>query len=133
MSAVSGSAPGWHPDPAGRWQLRWWDGSAWTAQVASGGRQASDPVPGDEATADLVNRVVAAALGYVDLAETLPGSVSDATVAPALWRDAEARRDILVLASGHLAALERRAPDRTRARALAYLTKALENPPPLPR
>ena len=22
--------PGWHPDPAGRYRLRWWDGAAWT-------------------------------------------------------------------------------------------------------
>lgn len=24
-------APGWYPDPAGRPQLRWWDGGAWSA------------------------------------------------------------------------------------------------------
>ena len=132
MRLVGRAAPGWHPDPSGHWQVRWWDGSAWTDHVASGGRQARDPAPGGEDTADLVNRVVAAALSYVDLAQTLPDSV-ESTVVPALWRDAEARRDILVLAQGHLAALERRGSDRARVRALAYLAKALENPPLLPR
>ncbi|MEJ7844442.1 MAG: DUF2510 domain-containing protein [Acidimicrobiales bacterium] len=39
------SAPGWHPDPAGRFAQRYHDGSGWTEHVvdAQGGR-ASDPV-----------------------------------------------------------------------------------------
>ena len=126
-------APGWHPDPSGRWQVRWWDGSTWTDQVASGGRRAADPAPGGEATADLVNRVVATALGFVDLAETLPDSVTDASVTPALWRDAATRRDILLLAHGHLAALEQQGSEPARAKALTYITKALDNPPVMPR
>jgi len=133
MRHVDAVAPGWHPDPSGRWQVRWWDGSAWTDQVASGGRRGNDAVPGDEATSDLVNRVVAAALSFVDLAESIPDSVPYTTVIPALWREAGTRRDLLVLAHSHLAALEQQGSDHARARALAYITSALDNPPPLPR
>ncbi len=28
---------GWHPDPAGRADYRWWDGTAWTSSIAAGG------------------------------------------------------------------------------------------------
>ena len=42
---------GWKSDPFGRYELRYWDGSAWTAHVSSGGNQATDePVPGDPAS-----------------------------------------------------------------------------------
>lgn len=34
----------WHPDPMGRHQLRYWDGSEWTAHVADDGVTSSDPV-----------------------------------------------------------------------------------------
>ena len=30
------SPPAWHPDPIGRFRLRYWDGSAWTASVVHG-------------------------------------------------------------------------------------------------
>jgi uncharacterized protein YxjI len=33
---------GWYPDPAGRHESRWWDGSRWTEHVASHGRQGTD-------------------------------------------------------------------------------------------
>jgi len=33
----------WYPDPSGRHEHRYWDGSQWTAHVASHGRQSSDP------------------------------------------------------------------------------------------
>jgi uncharacterized protein YxjI len=36
---------GWHPDPSGRHELRYWDGR-WTEHVASGGKQAYDMLPG---------------------------------------------------------------------------------------
>ena len=38
------SAGGWHPDPTGRHQHRWWDGTQWTDQVADGGVTATDPM-----------------------------------------------------------------------------------------
>lgn len=43
--------PGWYPDPAGRFQARYWDGAWWTHRVASRGVEAVDPLPG--ATAGL--------------------------------------------------------------------------------
>jgi len=122
---VAGTAPGWHPDPAGRWQLRWWDGAAWTDQVATGGRVGTDPLLAGDATAELVNRVLSSALGYADLGEP----VADETVTAALWRDAETRREILVLARGHLADLEQQGAEPARGRALTWLTRALDLPP----
>jgi hypothetical protein len=34
----------WQPDPTGRHQLRYWDGSQWTEHVADNGTQAVDPL-----------------------------------------------------------------------------------------
>jgi hypothetical protein len=34
---------GWYHDPAGRYELRYWDGSAWTEHVSRGGQQYTDP------------------------------------------------------------------------------------------
>ncbi len=43
-------AESWQPDPTARHEQRWWDGERWTAWVADGGRQGSDPVAlGEEA------------------------------------------------------------------------------------
>ena len=41
-STQSGGA-GWHPDPSGRHQLRYWDGTTWTDSVSDNGVAASDP------------------------------------------------------------------------------------------
>ena len=45
--------PAWHPDPTGRHQYRYWDGTAWTHHVSDNGVAATDPVnaPGGPATA----------------------------------------------------------------------------------
>jgi hypothetical protein len=37
--------PQWMADPSNRHQHRWWNGSAWTNQVADGGLQALDVPP----------------------------------------------------------------------------------------
>jgi hypothetical protein len=34
---------GWYPDPSGRFELRYWDGVAWTEHVSRGGQQSTDP------------------------------------------------------------------------------------------
>ncbi len=37
-------AAGWYVDPTARHFLRYWDGRQWTDQVATGGRESTDPV-----------------------------------------------------------------------------------------
>jgi hypothetical protein len=39
-------APGWHPDPTGRHEYRYWDGSQWTDDVSDQGATTHDPVAG---------------------------------------------------------------------------------------
>jgi uncharacterized protein DUF2510 len=36
--------PSWSPDPSGRHQLRYWDGTSWTANVSDNGVTGQDPV-----------------------------------------------------------------------------------------
>lgn len=43
------AAAGWHPDPAGRHQFRWWDGGRWTGRVCDGNVVGDDPLPGADA------------------------------------------------------------------------------------
>lgn len=49
MSAETPGPPageaGWLADPTGRHQLRWWDGRAWSAEVADAGMRSVDPAP----------------------------------------------------------------------------------------
>lgn len=37
--------PGWHPDPTGRYEHRYWDGQRWTAHVGSNGQQHVEEMP----------------------------------------------------------------------------------------
>lgn len=42
-SATSPNVPAnWYPDPSKRYELRYWNGSAWTSHVATGGVQSTD-------------------------------------------------------------------------------------------
>ena len=34
---------GWYPDPSGRFEMRYWDGTAWTEHVSRAGQQYTDP------------------------------------------------------------------------------------------
>lgn len=44
MSDVGGGpSGGWHPDPFGRHEHRYWDGTAWTDQVSDAGQAGTDP------------------------------------------------------------------------------------------
>ena len=42
-TAPGASPPGWHPDPGGRHQYRYWDGSRWTEHVSDHGQAGTDP------------------------------------------------------------------------------------------
>jgi hypothetical protein len=35
---------GWHRDPTGRHEVRWWDGQRWTEHVATQGQPSTDPI-----------------------------------------------------------------------------------------
>ncbi|RQP11758.1 MAG: DUF4041 domain-containing protein [Microbacteriaceae bacterium] len=39
------AAADWHPDPTGRFEKRYWNGSVWTEHVFSAGTQSVDPMP----------------------------------------------------------------------------------------
>ncbi len=42
-AAASGVPAGWYADPSGRFELRYWDGNAWTEHVSRAGQQYTDP------------------------------------------------------------------------------------------
>ena len=64
------SAPeGWHPDPTGRHQLRWWDGSTWTDWVTTDGRTAQDPVQAAPQHGSTASAATATASGAPDAAQ----------------------------------------------------------------
>ncbi len=41
--AWTAQPPGWHPDPSGRHEYRYWDGYTWTAGVSDQGIESIDP------------------------------------------------------------------------------------------
>jgi uncharacterized membrane protein YhaH (DUF805 family) len=43
-NGVVATGAGWFPDPMGRHQFRFWNGSAWTADVSDGGVNSIDPL-----------------------------------------------------------------------------------------
>ncbi|MDH3752637.1 MAG: phospholipid scramblase-related protein [Acidimicrobiia bacterium] len=47
MSDASITPPQWYPDPLGRHEMRYWDGTAWTEHVSSHGAQKVDPPSGE--------------------------------------------------------------------------------------
>ncbi len=42
-AAESAVPAGWYADPSGRFELRYWDGAAWTEHVSRAGQQFTDP------------------------------------------------------------------------------------------
>ncbi len=42
-AAVPAVPAGWYADPAGRFELRYWDGGTWTEHVSRAGQQYTDP------------------------------------------------------------------------------------------
>jgi uncharacterized protein YxjI len=55
MSETGTNAPDWYPDPYGRHEMRFYDGSQWTEHVSSHGKQSVDP-PGGASHVPTVNR-----------------------------------------------------------------------------
>lgn len=55
MTETTGYPANWYPDPWGRHEHRYYDGTNWTEHVASHGRQSVDP-PGGESHTPTVNR-----------------------------------------------------------------------------
>ncbi|MBL8776488.1 MAG: DUF2510 domain-containing protein [Acidimicrobiales bacterium] len=43
-TAPPGPPAGWHPDPGGRHEYRYWDGATWTDQVSDAGAVSADPL-----------------------------------------------------------------------------------------
>ena len=46
---MNAPTPGWHPDPTGRHEYRYWEGGAWTDDVSDGGATSVDPIDGASA------------------------------------------------------------------------------------
>ena len=67
MSEQGGAAPNWYPDPFGRHELRYYDGTQWTEHVSNHGKQSIDPpggvshVPTVERSTEKIKRDVAKA------------------------------------------------------------------------
>lgn len=43
QTSANQTPAGWYADPSGRYELRYWDGSAWSEHVARNGQQYTDP------------------------------------------------------------------------------------------
>ena len=41
--AITHTPAGWYPDPSGRYEMRYWDGLAWTEHASRQGQQFTDP------------------------------------------------------------------------------------------
>ncbi len=50
MTTAENTPANWYPDPMGRHEYRYWDGIAWTDNVASHGRESVDPMNGNAKT-----------------------------------------------------------------------------------
>ncbi|MGK2949152.1 MAG: DUF2510 domain-containing protein, partial [Acidimicrobiales bacterium] len=49
---MTDSTPGWQPDPSGKHDHRYWDGSQWTDNVSDGGVASTDPYDAAGVAAD---------------------------------------------------------------------------------
>jgi uncharacterized protein YxjI len=73
------SPAAWHPDPYGRHELRYWDGSQWTEHVSSHGKQSVDP-PTGASHVPTVNRATEKVVGDVDIAGARTDAVGGGTL-----------------------------------------------------
>jgi hypothetical protein len=75
-------AAGWYPDPTGRFDRRYWDGSVWTDFAARGGVQSQDPVTGEASVGPLPEMSSPAGLGLPAATSAGP---SRSTKVKVLW------------------------------------------------
>src|SRR5262249_5452822 len=74
--------PGWYPDPAGRHEYRYWDGSLWTDDVSSHGRQSTDALHGKQPKIPTVNRATDKVVRDVDRSGLGTGATGGGTCSP---------------------------------------------------
>jgi uncharacterized protein YxjI len=72
--------PGWYPDPYGRHEYRHWNGWRWTDDVASHGRQSTDPAQGAEPKVPTVNRPTEKVVADVAKSGLADGSTGGGTM-----------------------------------------------------
>jgi hypothetical protein len=75
------SPAAWHPDPLGRHEHRYWDGTQWTEHVADGGRSGHDPIDATPsgATGDAPQPTTASEGSSGDPAPETPTAVAEPT------------------------------------------------------
>jgi hypothetical protein len=83
--ATSAVPPGWHDDPADSANLRWWDGTGWTAHVAPKPTTAPAPPTGFEPVADPLAAQLQREATYVPFQNAEPYSVGMAPQAAGAW------------------------------------------------
>ncbi len=95
QSGASTAAAGWLEDPGGRHQYRYWDGTAWTDNVADDGQQTLDPLAANpDSVAELRRREAEIESELAQIEEQLSraaGSSNDADLANILIADVEER------------------------------------------
>jgi len=75
MSEAGGHPASWYPDPYGRFELRYYDGTQWTEHVSNGGAQQVDP-PGGFSHVPTVERSRDKVQGDVAKAGITPGALA---------------------------------------------------------
>lgn len=101
------SAPGWHPDPAGRYEWRWWDGTKWTGDVVHHGAASVDPWPLETAGVPATHPAAPVPPVMAMPAQPTPTTPPPAfhAVPPAPAPPANSNRRMLAFAAGGVAVL----------------------------
>src|SRR5687768_7391731 len=77
---------GWHPDPAGRWQYRYWDGQQWTQHVRRGESVGIDRLTGNRPT----EAAWTAQAAVADAREAASPHSSTGSTQPSSWTNVSA-------------------------------------------
>jgi hypothetical protein len=100
---MSHSPAGWHNDPYGRFQQRYWDGTRWTEHVATAGQQQIDPLG--------ASAVVPFAIPSSALPEATPAAADATQAFAAPGGSGAAGRVVATLDRMHPDSQERRTPN----------------------